>query len=111
MDNNNMKYINTDNLTIINYGDGSAKLQIYNKYKSPYGWSPRELITSLFGKPLKERIMFGTDWPYFTYAMEDKVWVEWIKNIPETAKKYNLNFTDEEIKKILGLNAKKILKL
>ena len=54
MDNNNMKYIQTDNLTIINYGDGSAKLQIYNKHKSPYGWSPRSLITSLFGKPIKE---------------------------------------------------------
>ena len=54
MDNNNMKYIQTDNLTIINYGDGSAKLQIYNKSKSPYGWSPRSLITSLFSKPIKE---------------------------------------------------------
>tara|TARA_R100000654_G_C2649815_1_gene123017 strand:- start:512 stop:778 length:267 start_codon:yes stop_codon:yes gene_type:complete len=54
MDNNNMKYIQTNNLTIINYGDGSAKLQIYNKHKSPYGWSPRSLITSLFGKPIKE---------------------------------------------------------
>ena len=54
MDNKNMKYIQTDNLTIINYGDGSAKLQIYNKTKSSYGWSPRSLITSLFAKPLKE---------------------------------------------------------
>jgi len=49
-----MKYIQTDNLTVIDYGDGSAKLQIYNKHKSPYGWSPRDLITSLFGKPMKE---------------------------------------------------------
>ena len=49
-----MKYINTDNLTVINYGDGSAKLQIYNKTKSSHGWSPRNLITSLFAKPLKE---------------------------------------------------------
>ena len=49
-----MKYIQTDNLTIIDYCDGSAKLQIYNKHKSPYGWSPRSLIVSLFGKPLKE---------------------------------------------------------
>ena len=54
MDNNNMKYINTKNLTIINYGDGDAKLQIYNTTKSPYGWSPRSLIVSLFGKQLKE---------------------------------------------------------
>jgi len=54
MDNNNMKYIQTDNLTLINYGDGSAKLQIYNKHKSPYGWSPRSLIVSLFAKPIKQ---------------------------------------------------------
>ena len=49
-----MKYISTDNLTVINYGNGSGKLQIYNKTKSSYGWSPRNLITSLFGKPIKE---------------------------------------------------------
>ena len=54
MDNNNMKYIQTNNLTIIDYGDGDGKLQIYNKHKSPYGWSPRVLIVSLFGKPIKE---------------------------------------------------------
>ena len=53
-DNIYMKYIQTDNLTIINYGDGSAKLQIYNKHKSSYGWSPRSLIVSLFAKPIKE---------------------------------------------------------
>ncbi len=49
-----MKRIQTDNLTIIDYGDGTAKLQIYNKTKSSYGWSPRNLITSDFGKPIKE---------------------------------------------------------
>ena len=49
-----MKYITTNNLTVINYGDGSAKLQIYNKTKSSYGWSPRNLITSLLSKPIKE---------------------------------------------------------
>ena len=54
MDNINMKHIQTDNLTVIDYGDGSGKLQIYNKTKSSYGWSPRNLITSDFGKPLKE---------------------------------------------------------
>tara|TARA_B100001057_G_scaffold469981_1_gene530823 strand:- start:546 stop:809 length:264 start_codon:yes stop_codon:yes gene_type:complete len=54
MDNKNMKYIMTDNLEIIDYGDGGGKLQIYNKYKSPYGWSPRKLIVSHMGKPLKD---------------------------------------------------------
>ena len=41
MDNNNMKYINTNNLTVIDYGDGEGKLQIYQTTKSPYGYSPR----------------------------------------------------------------------
>ena len=54
MDNTNMKYIITNNLEIIDYGDGNGKLQIYNKYKSPYGWSPRKLIVSHMGKPLKD---------------------------------------------------------
>ena len=54
MDNNNMKYTNTNNLTVINYGDGNVKLQIYNKSKSPYGYSPRSLIVSLFGISLKD---------------------------------------------------------
>jgi len=44
-DNINMR-INTNNLTAIIYNDGDLKLQIYNTYKSPYGWSPRELIVS-----------------------------------------------------------------
>ncbi len=54
MDNNNMKYINTNNLTVIDYGDNTGKLQIYKTTKSPYGYNPRNLIVSLFGKPLKE---------------------------------------------------------
>ena len=41
-----MKYIQTNNLTAILYSDGDKKLQIYNKTKSPYGWSPRNLIVS-----------------------------------------------------------------
>ena len=44
-DNINMR-INTNNLTAIIYNDGDVKLQIYNTYKSPYGWSPRKLIVS-----------------------------------------------------------------
>ena len=54
MDNYNMKYINTNNLTALIYNDGDIKLQIYNKYKSVHGWSPRSLIVSLFAKPIKE---------------------------------------------------------
>ena len=44
----------TDNLTAIIYNDGDMKLQIYNKYKSPYGWSPRELVVSHLSVQAKE---------------------------------------------------------
>ncbi len=66
---------------------------------------------TMFGQSLGDRIMFGSDWPYLEYAMKEQVWVEWIKNIPEQAKKYGLKFTKREIDKILGNNAKKILKI
>ncbi len=65
----------------------------------------------MLGPPLKDRIMFGSDWPYLEYAMKEDVWVNWIKNIPEEGKKYDVKFTNKEIKKILGDNAKKILKM
>ncbi len=54
MDNNNMKYITTDNLTAILYPDGDKKLQIFNCHKSEYGWNSRDLITSFFGVSNKE---------------------------------------------------------
>ena len=64
MDNNNMKYISTDNLTAILYPDGNKKLQIFNCHKSEYGWNSRDLITSFFGVSNKE----------FTYKyVQDKV--------------------------------------
>ncbi|MFX0176493.1 MAG: amidohydrolase family protein [Candidatus Hodarchaeota archaeon] len=66
---------------------------------------------ALFGSPLKERIMFGSDWPYLLPYFEEKAWVEFFKNIPETGKQYGLKFTQEEINLILNENPKKILNL
>ena len=54
MDNNNMKYIQTDNLTAILYPDGDKKLQFFNCHKSEYGWNSRDLITSFYGVSDKE---------------------------------------------------------
>ena len=52
---NNIKtHIQTDNLTAIIYNDGDMKLEIYNKYKSPYGWSPRKLIVSHYAVQANE---------------------------------------------------------
>ena len=70
-----MKYINTNNLTVINYGDGNVKLQIYNKSKSPYGYSPRNLIVSLFGISLKDftynYVQSEVDKVYSTFNYEE----------------------------------------
>tara|TARA_R100000951_G_C2584998_1_gene163149 strand:+ start:435 stop:686 length:252 start_codon:yes stop_codon:yes gene_type:complete len=70
-----MKYINTDNLTVINYGDGEGKLMIFNRTKSPYGYNPRNLIVSLFGRPLKEitynYIQKQVDKVYSTFNYEE----------------------------------------
>ena len=47
-------YIQTNNLTAIIYKDSDMKLEIYNKYKSPYGWSPRKLMVSHYGVQANE---------------------------------------------------------
>ncbi len=47
-------YIMTENLDAIIYKDGDMKLQIFNKTKSPYGWSPRKLIVSHYGVQANE---------------------------------------------------------
>nr|MDO8098586.1 amidohydrolase family protein [Candidatus Njordarchaeota archaeon] len=68
-------------------------------------------VPALLGSSLKDRIMFGTDWPYLTSVMGDDAWVGWVRKIPENGKKYGLKFTQEEVSKILGENARRILKL
>jgi disulfide oxidoreductase YuzD len=70
-----MKRIQTDNLTIIDYGDNTGKLQIFNKYRSHYGWTPKELCTSLFALPL-EKITYNyvqseVDKVYSTFNYEE----------------------------------------
>lgn len=97
----------------------------HNIYTEISGWQTRaffdtdyflKLLFKMFNStslltPLKDRIMFGTDWPLLETAMEQKEWVEWIKNIPEKAEEYGLKFKRSDIKKLLGLNAKKFLNL
>jgi hypothetical protein len=48
------KYITTDNLDAIIYKDGDMKLQIFIKTKSPYGWTPRNLVVSHYGVQANE---------------------------------------------------------
>ena len=67
--------VNTDNLTAIIYNDGDMKLQIYNKYKSPYGWSPRELVVSHLSVQAKEftfdYVKSKVDEVYYTFPNEE----------------------------------------
>tara|TARA_Y100000015_G_scaffold37965_1_gene40430 strand:+ start:70 stop:336 length:267 start_codon:yes stop_codon:yes gene_type:complete len=85
---NNIKtHIQTNNLTAIIYNDGDMKLEIYNKYKSPYGWSPRELIASYFGVEANEftydYVSNKVDEVYSTFPKEQ------IHELLTKVKKYN----------------------
>ena len=68
-------YIQTDNLTAIIYKDSDMKLEIYNKYKSPYGWSPRKLIVSHYGVQAKaftyDYVSNKVDEVYSTFPNEE----------------------------------------
>lgn len=65
------------------------------------------LLTGAF----KDRILFGTDWPLLETAMPGKKYVDWIKNLPEKANEYGLTIKQRDIRKILGDNAQKFLKI
>jgi len=65
----------------------------------------------LLGSAIKERIMFGTDWPFLETVMDQKTWVKWLQSVPEKGQDFGLKFKNREIKKILYLNAEKFLKL
>ena len=96
-----------------------------NVYAEISGWQSRinfetdsflKLLENVFKSsgllgPLKDRIMFGTDWPLMETAMSDKSWLDWIKSIPEKGETLGLKFKRSDIKKLLGLNAKKLLNL
>ncbi len=82
--------------------------------------APRFLLNNLrmlmdlpltFAVPFKNRILFGSDWPYANAMMEREDWVNWVKKLPKNGKEHGLKFTEEEVRLILGENAKKILKI
>jgi len=66
---------------------------------------------TLIGPPIREKLMFGTDWPYLETIMDQKTWVEWFNNIPQLAETLNIKFKQREIKYILAKNAEKFFNL
>ena len=79
--------VNTENLTAIIYNDGDMKLQIYNKYKSSYGWSPRKLVVSHLSVKANEftfdYVKSKVDEVYSTFSNEE------IHELLNKVKKYN----------------------
>ncbi len=49
-----MKTITTKNLTANIYPTGEIKLSVYSTAKSPYGYSPKKLLSSFFAVKLKD---------------------------------------------------------
>ena len=84
------KYIITDNLDAIIYKDGDMKLQIFNKTKSPYGWSPRNLIVSHYGVQSNE----------FTYDYVSE-------KVDEVYSTFNKDEIDELLNKVKQYNDSK----
>ena len=68
-------------------------------------------MPALLGPPPGDKIMYGTDWPLLDVVLSQKKWIEWLQAIPEKGKEYGLKFKPRKIKKLLGLNAKKFLRL
>jgi predicted TIM-barrel fold metal-dependent hydrolase len=68
--------------------------------------SLRELID--FTEP--ERVFFGSDSPSFRSIMANEDWVKLIKELPRKAPE-GISFTEDEIDKIMGRNAKRLLNL
>jgi len=55
-----------------------------------------------------DRVLFGTDGPYFRAIMTDKDWVQLIKDLPQKAPD-GITFTQAEVEAMLGGNAARIL--
>jgi len=91
-----------------------------NIYLDISGWqhelhsNPKNFYSSLryvFNKLGKDRILLGSDWPFFKFLMSKKKWIETVKNIQRYGDEAGFNFTENEILAITGENAKKLFKL
>lgn len=58
----------------------------------------------------KERVLFGTDNPYYRGGFPDKKWVKMIKTLP-TKVPEGIKFTQEEVDLMLGGNAQRIFRI
>ncbi len=59
----------------------------------------------------KERILFGSDWPFFKFLVSQKKWIGSVKDISRDGREMGFHFTENEIQAICGENAKKLFKI
>ena len=92
-----IKYISTDNLSAIIVEGDFIKIVVYNKRKSPYGWTKREMRHSAFGVDEKD---FNYD--YIRKAV-DSVYTKFpYEEINELLTKVNKYYAKSKNKKQVG---------
>ncbi len=71
-------------------------------------YSTLRLALDMLGKG---RILFGSDWPFFKLLMSQKKWVESVKNLQSLGEEAGFKFTEDEVRAIIGENAKTLFRL
>ena len=57
-----------------------------------------------------QRVLFGTDGPFYRMALSNKDYIQIIKDLPDKAPE-GLNFTEDEVETMLGKGAAALLRL
>ncbi len=95
----------------------SSKPNIYLDFA---GWqleavrNPGEFISVLrlaLDKLGKDRIMFGSDWPFFRRVLSQDKWVSLIRELPCHGQDAGMRFTEDEVQAITGENARRLFGL
>ncbi|MBI2831411.1 MAG: amidohydrolase [Chloroflexi bacterium] len=95
----------------------SAKPNIYLDFA---GWqleavrNPGEFFSALrfvLDKLGKDRVLFGSDWPFFRRVMGHDKWQTLVKELPRHGQEAGLRFTEDEVKAMTGENAKRLFGL
>lgn len=76
-------------------------------------WQTHRECSPILAKRVAHRILFGTDEPSVIPGdfERTKKWVGLFKNLPEVAKRYGVEFSQEETELILHGNGERIFKI
>ena len=70
-------------------------------------------LRSLMNIAGSSRVLFGSDWPAMRQVrrLNHAAWTAAIKDAPKRSEKYGIKFSEEEIAKVMGSNAAKLLSI